>query len=79
MEKEELKDLVVFGGKTFYMEKAELKKIMIDYSQMFEEIDNVYKSDYKQEDGEFVHYQSFSWGFQEGVNYCLRLIRENLE
>ncbi len=46
---------------------------------MFEEIDNVYESDYKQEDGEFVHYQSFSWGFQEGVNYCLRLIRENLE
>ena len=79
MEKEELKDLVVFGGKTFYMEKEELKKIMIDYSQMFEEIDNVYESDYKQEDSEFIHYQSFSWGFQEGVNYCLKLLRENLE
>lgn len=61
------------------MEKEEFIKKTFDYSQMFEEIDNVYESDYKQEDGEFVHYQSFSWGFQEGVSYCLRLIRENFE
>lgn len=61
------------------MEKEEFIKKTFDYSQMFEEIDNVYESDYKQEDGEFIHYQSFSWGFQEGVSYCLRLIRENFE
>ena len=61
------------------MEKEEFIKKTFDYSQMFEEIDNVYESDYKQEDGEFIHYQSFSWGFQEGVNYCLRLIRENFK
>ena len=61
------------------MEKEEFIKKTFDYSKMFEEIDNVYESDYKKEDGGFVHYQSFSWGFQEGVNYCLRLIRENFE
>lgn len=60
------------------MEKEEFIKKTFDYSQMFEEIDNVYESDYKQEDGEFIHYQSFSWGFQEGVSYCLRLLKENL-
>ena len=61
------------------MEKEEFIKKTFDYSKMFEEIDKVYESDYKKEDGEFVHEQSFSWGFQEGVNYCLRLIRENFE
>ena len=61
------------------MEKEEFIKKTFDYSQMFDEIDNVYESDYKKEDGEFIHYQSFSWGFQEGVNYCLRLIKENFE
>ena len=61
------------------MEKEEFIKKTFDYSKMFDEIDNVYESDYKEEDGEFVHKQSFSWGFQEGVSYCLRLIRENFE
>ena len=61
------------------MEKEELINKISDYDKMFDEIDNVFESDYKNEDGEFIHYQSFSWGFQEGLNYCLKLLKENLE
>ena len=74
-----MKDLIIFGGDFFYMGKEELIKKIADYDKMFDEIDNVFESDYKNEDGGYVHEQSFSWGFQEGVNYCLKLLKENLE
>lgn len=47
----------------------------LNNDELFEAIDKEYNENYF--NGEYCHKQSFSWGFQEGVNWILNKIKEN--
>ena len=41
---------------------------MIEFEEMYNESERIYKKDYST--GEYCHEQSFKWGFQEGVKFA---------
>ena len=50
----------------------------MDFEIMYNESEKVYKEQYST--GEYCHEQSFKWGFQEGYDCAVRLLKDsNLE
>lgn len=49
----------------------------VSYDGMFAAIDAIYEKSYS--NGEYTHKQSFSWGFQEGVDWIKKQLRLNYE
>ena len=44
-----------------------------DFETMYNESERVYNKDYST--GEYCHEQSFKWGFQEGFDFAMKLIK----
>ena len=47
----------------------------MDFDTMYNESEKVYKEQYST--GEYCHEQSFKWGFQEGYDYAVRLLKDS--
>ena len=44
-----------------------------DFETMYNESERIYNEEYST--GEYCHEQSFKWGFQEGFEYAMKLIK----
>ena len=44
-----------------------------EFDKMYYESERVYNKDYST--GEYCHEQSFKWGFQEGFDFAMKLIK----
>ena len=44
-----------------------------DFEAMYNESERIYNEEYST--GEFCHEQSFKWGFQEGFDFAMKLIK----
>lgn len=44
-----------------------------NFETMYNESERVYNKDYST--GEYCHEQSFKWGFQEGFDFAMKLIK----
>lgn len=54
------------GGKNLF-------EIANDFETMYNESERVYNEEYST--GEYCHEQSFKWGFQEGFDFAMKLIK----
>ena len=52
-----------------------LFEIANDFETMYNESERVYNEEYST--GEYCHEQSFKWGFQEGFDFAMKLIKGN--
>ena len=50
-----------------------LFEVANDFETMYNESERVYNKDYST--GEYCHEQSFKWGFQEGFDFAMKLIK----
>ena len=50
-----------------------LFEIANDFETMYNETERVYNEEYST--GEYCHEQSFKWGFQEGFDFAMKLIK----
>ncbi len=50
-----------------------LFEIANDFETMYNESERVYNEEYST--GEYCHEQSFKWGFQEGFDFAMKLIK----
>lgn len=46
---------------------------MRGFSEMYEQSEKINNTDYNK--GEYCHEQSFKWGFQEGFDFVMKLIK----
>ena len=45
----------------------------MEFEAMYNESERIYNEEYST--GEFCHEQSFKWGFQEGFDFAMKLIK----
>ena len=50
-----------------------LFEVANDFETMYNETERVYNKEYST--GEYCHEQSFKWGFQEGFDFAMKLIK----
>ena len=50
-----------------------LFEIANDFETMYYESEKIYNKEYSK--GEYCHEQSFKWGFQEGFDYAMKLVK----
>ena len=50
-----------------------LFEISNDFETMYNESERIYNEEYST--GEYCHEQSFKWGFQEGFDFAMKLIK----
>lgn len=72
MKKKKMNSIIEYNKKML-SDDWEGDEVVNNFEIMYNESERVYNKDYST--GEYCHEQSFKWGFQEGFDFAMKLIK----